>query len=165
MLNCVVAIDEMWARSCELEIKCQFSEWCNPFTIRTQGLTKSVIYEADDNFGLLYPWYCVLSLARVKSRMHSIVGSVFNGRYIMPLGRCIQNWLKIPSYMTVHQLTLQMFLGMLSGTGGWEVLQQPSCYPTFSLCDHNLIPKLNQPLQGQFAYREDILTAVWCEVA
>ena len=118
-MNCVVAVDEMRARSCELEIKCQSSEWCNPVTIRTQGLTKSFIYKANDNFGLLYPWYsCVLSSARVKLGMHSIVGSVFSSRYIMPLGRCIQNWLKIPSYMIVHWLTQQMLLGMLSGTGG-----------------------------------------------
>jgi hypothetical protein len=166
MLNCVDAIDEMWARSCELEIKCQSSEGYNPVTIRTQGLTKSFIYKADDNFGLLYPWYsCVLSLARVKPGMHSIVDSVFSSRCIMPLGRCIHNWLKIPSYITMHQLTQQMLLGMLSGTGVWEELQQPSYYPTFSLCDHNLIPKLDQPLHGQLEYREDILTAVWCEVA
>jgi hypothetical protein len=97
--------------------------------------------------------------------MQGIVGSFFSSRYIMPLGRCIQNWLKIPSYMTMHQITQQILLGMLSGTGGWEVLQQPSYYPTISLCDHNLIPKLNQPFHGKFAHREDILSAVWCEVA
>lgn len=166
MLKCVDEIDEMWERSCECEIKCQSSEWCNPVTIITQGLRKSVIYKADDNFVILYPWYsCVLSLARVKPGMHSIVVSVFSSGYIMHLGKCIQNWLKVPSYITVHQFTQQMLLGMLSGTWGWEVLKQPSCYPTFSLCDHNMIPKLNQPLHGQFAYREDILTAVWCEVA
>lgn len=48
----------------------------------------------------------------------------------------------------------------------WRVLQFPLCSPKFSPCNCDMIPQLNQLLQGkQFSNREDILTAVWYKVA
>jgi hypothetical protein len=49
---------------------------------------------------------------------------------------------------------------------GWDVLQHHPYSPDLSPCDYDLNPHLRQPLHGKwFANRENILMAVWHEVA
>jgi len=59
MLVRISAIDETWLRAYHPKLKRQSSEWRH--TGITQGLTKSVIHEADDQFDIRPARYFCLS--------------------------------------------------------------------------------------------------------
>ena len=52
LLNQIIAVGGLLTRACELVLKWQSST----VTMETQGFTNSIIYEADDHFGMWHPW-------------------------------------------------------------------------------------------------------------
>jgi len=135
MLVGISAIDETWLRAYHPKLKRQSSEWRH--TGITQGLTKSLIHEADDQFDIRPARYFYVSSRCTGSSLwaHSMISCFRSTTYVVQLGRRPQNCLKMPSSCMLMLQPTQHALKDVLRRSGWQVLQHPPYSHYLSPCD------------------------------
>ena len=167
-LNRIVAIDETWLRSYELELKSQSTEWHSPASpgpakFRRKRNLKQLAIFAYDNSGLLTTDYVP-------------VGETVNGEYYSDFLRKKMRLAmrkKRPALLNARPILLHnnamphksWHVTSVIDEYKWETLKHPAYSPNLSSRDFDLFPELKKPLRGiGFEDLDELKVAVAREV-